>query len=335
MKKHLYASLLFLLCLTTACQDGPQLKSNAGGKAGEVVVVFDQPLWDSTFSKQIKQILAADYPLLPQREPLFNVITIPSTSFSNVFKLHRNLVFVQLTPDSIPDRIIVKHDVWAQPQTIVRINGTNSSEILRLADQEQERLLNILENAEHDRVINNSKKYEARYIRDTLNRIFGGSPYFPDGCHILKKREDFVWINYPTSAKLIQNIFVYKYPYKDSTSFRLHSLITARNEMLKREVPGQFDSTYMTTATAEPPVSRSLLYNNIHFVEVRGLWDIEGDYMGGPFISHSFLDQSGKNIICLEAFVYNPRSDKRELLRLLEGILYSFQWTDNQKPKNN
>ena len=52
----------------------------------------------------------------------------------------------------------------------------------------------------------------------------------------------------------------------------------------------------------------------------------QNDYMGGPFVSHSFYSKDGKDIIVLEAFVFAPRYDKRQYLRQVESLLYSFEW---------
>ena len=46
--------------------------------------------------------------------------------------------------------------------------------------------------------------------------------------------------------------------------------------------------------------------------------------MGGPFISHFFMDKDKRNIIALEAFVYAPRYNKRNYLRQVESLIYSF-----------
>ncbi len=328
--KTIYFLLISLaLAGMIACENGPQLKSAVSGKAGEVIVVYDKVLHDTSFIKEVRALLAPVYPALPQLERMFNIIDIPSTAFNNIFEIHRNLIFVQVTADTIPARIVVRHDIWAQPQTVVRINGANSAEILQLIQREQERVLHILEQAERDRVITNSKKYEEKSIRDTVNRLFGGSPYFPNGYVLFKKTNDFVWVKYGIQ-KAELGIFIYKYPYKDSTSFSNANIIARRNAKLQQEVPGPTENSYMTTSTFLPTLSRNVLYNNIHFVETRGLWELENDYMGGPFISHSFLDPAGKNVIVLEAFVYNPSGEKRNVLRQVESIIYSFEWKENQ-----
>jgi hypothetical protein len=327
MKKYLY--LILCSVLLASCKNGSQFLQNVSGKAGEVIVVTDQKIWDKTLNDTVHKILGFDYPALPQREPVFDIIHVQETSFSNIFKLHRNIVLLKITPDSIPENISIIHDRWAKPQTLVVVNAKNGDDIIALLSRNQERMIHILEQAERDRVISASKKYEERQLRDTVNAIFGGSPYFPAGYVLRKKTQDFVWIGYETQ-KTILGIFLYKYPYKDSTDFQLPNLIAERNSILKKEVPGQFENTYMTTVLLFPPQTRSIRYKNFHFVETRGLWEIENDFMGGPFISHSFIDSSGENIITLEAFVYNPKNEKRNHLRQLESMLYSFEWKQNQ-----
>jgi len=330
MKKTIHFLLIGLvLAAMAACGESSQVKSNISGRAGELVVIYDMPLWDTTFINEVKSIIAPTYPALPQREPIFDIVSIQSSSFRHTFKIHRNLVFMQITPDTIPARIVVKHDIWAIPQTVVHVNASSREELLAMLRQEQVRFINIMEHAERERVISNSKRYEAKDLRDVVNQRFGGSPYFPNGYRLRKKTDNFVWIDYEIQRGQL-GVFVYKYPYKDTTTLQLENIIARRNEILKQEVPGAFENTYMTTTSFLPPISRNVLYNKRHFVETRGLWEVENDFMGGPFISHSFFMPDGKEIIVLEAYVYNPRSEKRNLLRQVESIIFSFEWEENQ-----
>ena len=99
---------------------------------------------------------------------------------------------------------------------------------------------------------------------------------------------------------------------------------------MERNVPGPSDGSYMTTSMYVEPSVASLRYHNRDFMQTRGFWEVHGDYMGGPFVSHSFYSQDGKDIIVLEAFVYAPRYDKRQYLRQVESILYSFEWKKDE-----
>jgi hypothetical protein len=58
-------------------------------------------------------------------------------------------------------------------------------------------------------------------------------------------------------------------------------------------------------------------------VEIRGIWKVHNDFMGGPFVSYTFVNPNNNKIITLYGYVYKPNTEKRDLLRQVETILYS------------
>ena len=107
----------------------------------------------------------------------------------------------------------------------------------------------------------------------------------------------------------------------------LDNILENSNEMLKNNVPGMFENTYMTIASGITPSVKYLNYKGHAFAEIRGLWDVYNDYMGGPFVTHVFYTPDGQNMIMMQAFVYAPKYDKRGYLKQVESVLYSFEWT--------
>ena len=89
------------------------------------------------------------------------------------------------------------------------------------------------------------------------------------------------------------------------------------------------------TISALKPGYRWVKLKDKSFAEMRGLWEVVNDYMGGPFVSHTFLDEQNHYVITMVAFVYAPKYDKRNYLRQVESIIYSFDWADEfeAKPK--
>jgi hypothetical protein len=85
---------------------------------------------------------------------------------------------------------------------------------------------------------------------------------------------------------------------------------------------GENDSVHMRTIT-ESVQFRVRREQNIQELGVRGLWEMEGDAMGGPFVSLAL--QQGHSIICVEGFVYAPEMKKRNLIRRLEATLYTLK----------
>ena len=159
----------------------------------------------------------------------------------------------------------------------------------------------------------------------------GGSPNFPMGYRIRKKTDNFIWIS-DDKQYTTQGVFVYKYPASDKENFTEQNIIAHRNQFLKENVPGMFDNTYMITNEVATPEVKFIRFRGRQFAETRGLWEVYGDYMGGPFVSHSFYSRDGKDIIVLDGFVYAPKYDKRQYLRQVEAILYSFEWAGGNAP---
>ena len=73
------------------------------------------------------------------------------------------------------------------------------------------------------------------------------------------------------------------------------------------------------------PVYRTFNLNGKFLAEMRGLWDVKGDVMGGPFVSHTRLDEANNRIITAEAFIYEPEKKKRNLMRQAEAALYTLK----------
>ena len=52
---------------------------------------------------------------------------------------------------------------------------------------------------------------------------------------------------------------------------------------------------------------------------------MKGDFMGGPYVSHTRLDEKNQRIITAEIFVYSPDKMKRNLVRQMEASLYTLK----------
>ena len=93
---------------------------------------------------------------------------------------------------------------------------------------------------------------------------------------------------------------------------------------MKANIHGEQPGMHMTTAQAE--LTTYPLLNDTTYC-LRGLWEMTGDMMGGPFVSiscgHSNPTESigsGKQVVA-EAFVFAPSQKKRNLVRQLEAVL--------------
>ena len=77
---------------------------------------------------------------------------------------------------------------------------------------------------------------------------------------------------------------------------------------------------------------KPIVVHNEFAMEARGLWYMENDCMGGPFVSISRVDTETNQVIVAEGFVYAPEKMKRGLIRRLEASLYTLALPHEQQP---
>ena len=333
--KYISRLMVLVACVLSlaGCKQGDKknLLPNVSGKAGEVLVVIEREQWEGNLGVAIRDVLAMDTPYLAQREPLFNLSNVPPGSFNSMFKMHRNMLLININPQNQTNGVVYKNNMWAQPQALVQINAADADEALALFNEASSTISEFFEQSERDRIIANSKLYEESALREPVRKVTGGILHFPTGYRCRKFTDSFVWIA-DEKQYVQQYVMIYRYPVPaEGEVFSVENIIDTRNRVMQDNVPGMFDGSYMTTSTAQEPTTRSLRYRGRDFMETRGFWEVHGDFMGGPFVSHSFYSPDGKDIIVLEAFVFAPRYDKRQYLRQVEALLYSFEWDSAEK----
>ena len=321
--------LMAAVLLLAGCRgkgSGTNLLPNVSGKAGEIVVVIDRDAWDGAVGSSLRELLAGECPYLAQREPLFTLANVPPSSFTNMFKVHRNIIILNVDPQQVKEGMVYRQDKWARPQSVAQINAFDLEGAVRIIKENEAILPEYFEQAERNRIIANAKLYEEASVVPFVKALTGGTMNFPSGYRLKKATEDFLWIS-DEKQYVDHHVMIYRYPVPDGDPFSAETALEKRNEVLKANVPGMFENTYMTTSAAFPIMTGFKKYHGIDFLEMRGMWEVYNDFMGGPFVSHSFYSKDGKDILVLEGSVYAPKYDKRKLLREVESLLYSFEWT--------
>lgn len=318
-------SILLLASCNSKPKDREKYLPNITGNAGEVLVVINKGYWEGELGSTLREILAGEYPYLPQREAYFKLFNATPGGFTGSYLLHRNIVIVNVSPEVGTTGIRMSRNSWAKPQIIVTVSATTPEEASELITGNRELIINTIEQAERDRLIASSKKYEDKEVRMAVTENIGGSPYFPTGFTIKKNTPEFMWISQETTY-VNQGILIFKFPYTDAEQLSPEYLKDKIYNLWQANVPGMRENSYMTFNKVIEPGFRNIEYQGNTMVEMRGLWEVENDYMGGPFVCHIFPDRNRENIIILNAFVYAPKYDKRKYLRQVESIIYSFDW---------
>lgn len=320
---YLGVSLLLPSC-TCSEVDRTMFLSAVSGKAGEVEVIADKSLWNSEIGETLRTILSSEYPFLPQPEPAFNLLNISVESFSRLsaYQIHRNILFVDVNATKYSEaKMTSQRDTWASPQIIIKLTGPTSESIVSLLNEQKNRLWSLLEQAEVDRQSSNAQTYADAQLGQMVRDKFGIRLSIPQGYRKNKplgNPSDFMWFGYDTN-RASTGIFVYSYPYTDTAQFSLKALNDKRQELLKQYVPSSREGSYMMTSPYVEPEYTPMTYKGTFIGRLRGLWRVHNGYMGGPFVAYSMI--VGNKIVTVEGYVYAPKTEKRNYVRQMLGML--------------
>ncbi|WP_321287930.1 DUF4837 family protein [uncultured Sunxiuqinia sp.] len=332
--KRIFSSTFLLVVMAallfTSCDDQTNMRKKITGKAGELVVVVPDATWEGATGKRFREIMAQPQLALPQDEPIFDLIQVPPNAFGEIFKTTRNIIRVKISTTVDSSQVRFRKDIWAWPQSVVDINARSTEDFNQLLERHSDRIIAFMLKAERNRLQMNYRNYSDKAVKNTIKEKFNIDITIPPGFKVTLQRENFAWVRYET-PEISQGIIIYTYPYKSDSTFTKDFLLNKRDSILKAHVEGPASGSYMTTEHRIPPVFNVLEHNGNYAAEMRGLWRVEGDFMGGPYVNLSVLDAANNRIIALDGYVYAPRFDKRNYLRQVEAMIYSLKLPDQKK----
>ncbi len=294
----------------------------------------------------IEAVMAADMPCMPQVEPYFRLTHVPTAQFDDMFKPTRNILFVDINPQKYTQlKAKVSNDYWSTPQAICRIQSPSEEEFVAywlehgteirewFVNQEIKRQMKFYRASTNKeaRTILQKQGYDMLIPEDyivIMDTTLGGATTYSLRNPITVVPEVRLLWCCNNKGSMRRDIVVYSYPYTDENTFTLDYLNAKRDAVLSRVVTASVDGSYMGTEyKVFPPQMRAITVQEDEYAtEVRGLWKIlDGEAMGGPYVSHTRLDQVNGRVVTAETFLYAAGQKKRSALRQAEAILYTLQ----------
>ena len=181
---------------------------------------------------------------------------------------------------------------------------------------------------EMNRLIKELKDKYSKKTAELAKEIFDCEFHAPEEIKSYKKGENFFWTSSNGASGMV-NICMYSYPYEGPQTFNKQYVLAKRDSVMAVNIPGTLPSMHMATDTMCTFV-KPIAVHNQYALEARGLWYMENDGMGGPFVSHSRVDTTRNIVIVVEGFVFAPEKMKRGLMRRLEGSLYTLNLPDEK-----
>ena len=307
---------LLLFILLSGCNRGKENQlPKSTGMPYEVVLEGDT---DSIVTK----MLTEDVTGLPQPEPLCRLIQVKKGKTRGNYLLVRTRIVVNIGERDFS--VTLRHDENASPQNIIRITAQSTQQLReRLNGERLRQIVDEVELKHLADIISGNPSKQNKEMQDEIKKMFGIDMKIPAAMNASKKAKDFIWISNNASSGM-QNLLVMKVKseerraekvkseerrMKNSNAFHADDKALI-DSILRTNMPGETDSMYMV----------------IPHLSERGLWEMKGDAMGGPYVMHCIHKQTsqaakqGYNLYII-GFVYAPEMKKKILIKQLEAAI--------------
>ena len=323
-------SFLMIFGLVSCSNDGTVMRKNVTGKAGELVVVMSKESWDSAPGKVVRETLMQPQLALPQDEPIFDIIDVPHAAFTNIFKTTRNVLQTSISQNIDKEGITFKDDMWAFPQAVASINAKTPEQFIEIFNTNKNKILSYFRRAERERLTMSYGKIYEKTVYNVLNKDFNLTMKVPPGFVIADQKKDFIWFRYET-PEISQGVILYDFPYRSDSAFQVGYQLRVRDSILKANVPGPSDGSYMTTERRLNQINNVFEHNGNYASEMRGLWKVQNDFMGGPYVALAELDASKQRVVVAFGYIYAPNKKKRNLINQVEAMIRSMKFNNQEE----
>lgn len=348
IKTLLIASLLYS-CTLSESEKKAMLPSSSGTLA-EVVVITDARSADSGFKASVQNAFRKSLEgQPPPGEEMFKVLFTNESFFKGYFQTHHN-IFVFLTPEGAPalskvidpkliDKLVnviktnpnsfgvLQENVFAMNQSVFFVLAKNKTEMeTKIVEKKDELLALAVQHEAKTGLIKltgtNGSKKDSVYINSMSQKGYGIS--LPASYRVSVNNDEFMWARKVSSSKeLAHNILLFSAPYTSQNQLTTDGLLKIRNEFTKKYVPGPTDGSYLGYSSVIKPTRNEQDFRGKYSIEIRGWWDVKGDFMGGPSYIRAVVDEAKGRIIFAEGFLYYPNESKAVELRELEVLVNS------------
>lgn len=321
MKRLLSFFCLLLILSCNDKKDNVRYLTESSGNINSISVVVDNILWEDKVGEAVRRTLAAPAKGLPQDEPMFSLKQIPTPVFSGFATKSRIILKLEKTDST---GIVVKENVYAKPQTVVVVKGKTDQDIV---DQITENSAKIIDAFTKREVFEKLRRINKSLLKDeAMENALGFTIDIPSAYRIAKSEDDFYWVRKSLTNSMTMDLVFYSYPLdsirkNDSTVI---DIVNMRDKMLAEGIPGEEDIIMKTEDAYSPSIYEAIIDNKKAF-ETRGVWEVEGAYMAGPFVNYAIEDKVNNRYLVAEGYVYAPSLDKREYVFELEAIIKSIK----------
>lgn len=350
--------VFLLFSCTLSKEEKAEYLPKATGRSGDMILMMDSLQWNTDLGKEVKKIFIEEVDGLPRPENMFNVTWVHPVRGLKLLTQIRTLVYVFTLDDNTPGSRVIREgftpetldriqldtsfyfvntqNEFSKGQEVVYLFSDTKENLIKHLQRDGDKIQDFFNNIEKERTLAAIYKTKSTIgISNVLNEKYGFELRLPVGYRIADQQSDFAWVRL-MKPEIDNSIFISWKPYESEYQLLPDSLIAWRDAIAKQYLFDDPDNpeSYVVTETTIPfiPVkARQISVNNNFVMQLKGLWKTNNKTMGGPFVSHAFVDQKRGLLYYVEGFSFSPARKQRETIRELEAILETFKSMEEKK----
>ena len=315
MNKTLF--LFLTISFFLSCQKKTDSLNEENSSAiNTISVIIDDQLWNSEVGDSIRNKFASPVLGLPQEEPLFTIKQYPVKLFEGFSTGSRNMIIVKKSDKNLFE---IRVNEFSKPQNAIHINGKSTNEIIAILEKHTPEIIQRMRNAEIEAAqkiildsVQNTKKIKVKFNVDLD---------IPSKYEYVMRRKNFVWLKKEITSGNA-SLVIYQVPYKNIHNYNtVNDIVRTRDSIGRLYIHAKGNNAKMKTEEAYFPYFSKIKLKEHDAFETKGTWQMNNDFMSGPFINYAIKDKANNRILILEGFCYAPSKEKRDLMFELESII--------------
>lgn len=326
------------------------------GENGEIQVVIDSTLWSGPIGAALHLALGYYMQTLPNPEPLFVLRPIAPRMQEDLerIKKFKNVLFVAALRDSSrvsrlvqqafspkalqivregSAAVVPRRDLWRRRQLVYFVVAETESQLIEAIQQAASRLQEDFNAIARERLAAEMFEKGRQFdIEDTLMAHHGFAVNVQHDYVLVFDTTRFVWLR-RVLPDTWRSLFVYYEENADPAKLTPAWIYATRDSLARRYLQGNAGG-FVQIDYRQPLETRPIDFLERYGYETRGLWHMVTELpdgrpfpagMGGPFVTYTFYDQQSGRLYMIDGMVFAPGFTKREFLRQMEVIAYTFR----------
>ena len=317
MNKAHFLCVLLSVVLVSCLKKEANLPRKTSGAINTISVIIEDQLWNGEVGDSIRNKFASPVIGLPEEEPLFTINQFPIQLLEGFATASRAIIIVKKAAEN---KFEIKKNQYASPQNVFHISGKTAVEILQLLENHSPEIIRHIKQAEilESQRINQKSLLPAGLFK----KQFQLSIQVPSNFEQVMRKPNFVWFK-KNSISGSSSLLLYQLPLNTIRTSTISNAILSMRDSIGKYIQGTEPQSYMISEIGYTPYFFKSTLDHLLAYETRGTWQLQNDYMSGPFINYTIVDSVNKRLVVLEGFCYSPSKEKRDVMHELDAIMHS------------